>query len=111
MRESLDQKFQLADMLIKPVQRIMKYKLLFKVTFHYHLSYLITTNSIPSQDIFKYTEGAGDDVKEIQKALEVMYVIPKAANDMMNVSRLQGFEVSGWLGVEEGLRRVDGFFT
>ena len=33
IREGLGEKFQLADMLIKPVQRIMKYKLLFKVEF------------------------------------------------------------------------------
>ncbi|ESO12215.1 hypothetical protein HELRODRAFT_62454, partial [Helobdella robusta] len=51
LREKLGERLQLADMLIKPVQRIMKYQLLFK-------------------DILKYTERAGDDIRDIQKALE-----------------------------------------
>lgn len=29
-----------------------------------------------------------------QKAVEVMCIVPKRCNDMMNVGRLQGFEVS-----------------
>lgn len=29
-----------------------------------------------------------------QKAVEVMCVVPKRCNDMMNVGRLQGFDVS-----------------
>lgn len=29
----------------------------------------------------------------LQKAIEVMCVVPKRCNDMMNVGRLQGFEV------------------
>ncbi len=41
----------------------------------------------------KYTERAGDDTKDLEKAVEVMNVVPKAANDMMNVGRLQGFKV------------------
>lgn len=41
----------------------------------------------------KHTERAGEDTKDLQRALEVMCIIPKAANDMMNVGRLQGFEV------------------
>jgi len=45
------------------------------------------------QDILKYTDRAGEDTKDLQRAVEVMCVIPKAANDMMNVGRLQGFEV------------------
>lgn len=31
-----------------------------------------------------------------QKAVEVMCIVPKRCNDMMNVGRLQGFDVS-WL--------------
>ena len=46
------------------------------------------------QDILKYTERAGEDTKDLQRAVEVMCVVPKAANDMMNVGRLQGFRVS-----------------
>jgi len=41
----------------------------------------------------KYTERAGEDTTDLKKALEVMRVVPKAANDMMNVGRLQGFDV------------------
>ena len=47
-----------------------------------------------NQDILKQTEKAGEDTKDLQRAVEVMHVVPKAANDMMNVGRLQGFEVS-----------------
>lgn len=46
------------------------------------------------QDILKYTEKAGLDTTDLRKALTVMCVVPKAANDMMNVGRLQGFLVS-----------------
>lgn len=46
------------------------------------------------QDILKYTEKAEEDPTELKKALRVMRVVPKAANDMMQVGRLQGFDVS-----------------
>ena len=46
------------------------------------------------QDIQKYTDRAGEDTKALKRALEVMCVVPKAANDMMQVGRLQGFDVS-----------------
>lgn len=47
------------------------------------------------KDISKYTERAGeqDAMDQLRGALHVMHEIPKAANDMMNVSRLQNFEV------------------
>lgn len=73
MRQSLGYRLSLPDMLIKPVQRIMKYQLMLK-------------------DILKHTDRAGEDIRDLQRAVEVMCVIPKAANDMMNVGRLQGFE-------------------
>ena len=75
VRQLLGHKLQLPDLLIKPVQRIMKYQLLLK-------------------DILKYTEKAGlqKQTSELRKAVEVMHVMPKAANDMMNVGRLQGFD-------------------
>lgn len=63
----------LSDLLIKPVQRIMKYQLLLK-------------------DIIKYTERAGDRLDVMKKALDVMHVVPKACDDMMQVGRLQNFE-------------------
>jgi hypothetical protein len=73
LRQKLGHKLQIQDVLIKPVQRIMKYQLLLK-------------------DILKYTEKAGLDTKDLQRAVGVMHVVPKAANDMMNVGRLQGFD-------------------
>lgn len=44
------------------------------------------------QDITKQTEKAGLDVTQWRKAINVMTLVPKAANDMMNVGRLQGFD-------------------
>lgn len=77
MRQFLGHKLQLCDILIKPVQRIMKYQLLLR-------------------DMFKYTERArlGDEMEALRQAMHVMQVVPKAANDMMDVGRLQGFDVS-----------------
>uniref|UniRef100_A0AAR2JDU5 non-specific serine/threonine protein kinase n=1 Tax=Pygocentrus nattereri TaxID=42514 RepID=A0AAR2JDU5_PYGNA len=56
LKQRLGHRLQITDLLIKPVQRIMKYQLLLK------------------------------------KAVEVMCVVPKRCNDMMNVGRLQGFD-------------------
>lgn len=77
LRIKLGHKLQICDLLIKPVQRIMKYQLLLR-------------------DILKYTDRAGlvDEIKPLRAALEIMIVVPKAANDMMDVGRLQGFDVS-----------------
>ena len=55
---------------IKPVQRIMRYQLLLK-------------------DIHKYTEKAGDDLTNMNAVFQVMQKIPKSANEMMMVGRLQ----------------------
>lgn len=78
LRQKLGHKLQLCDLLIKPVQRIMKYQLMLK-------------------DILKYTERAGltAEIQPLREAYNMMVVVPKTANDMMDVSRLQGFEVSG----------------
>ncbi|XP_045884826.1 rho guanine nucleotide exchange factor 25 isoform X1 [Micropterus dolomieu] len=73
LRQQLGHRLQLNDLLIKPVQRIMKYQLLLK-------------------DFLKYYRKAGRDVEELQSAVEVMCFVPKRCNDMMNVGRLQGFE-------------------
>lgn len=84
LRQKLGHKLQLPDLLIKPVQRLMKYQLLLR-------------------DIHKHTERAGlhQEAEAIKKALNIMIVVPKAANDMMNVGRLQGFDVSLPVGEEE----------
>ncbi|XP_063064702.1 rho guanine nucleotide exchange factor 25 isoform X2 [Engraulis encrasicolus] len=73
LKQQLGHRLQLNDLLIKPVQRIMKYQLLLK-------------------DFLKYYTKAGIDTEELEKAVEVMSVVPKRCNDMMNVGRLQGFE-------------------
>ncbi|KAM6979893.1 rho guanine nucleotide exchange factor 25-like [Aplochiton taeniatus] len=73
LRQQLGHRLQLNDLLIKPVQRIMKYQLLLK-------------------DFLKYYTKAGMDVAELEGAVEVMCFVPKRCNDMMNVGRLQGFE-------------------
>ncbi|KAL4646164.1 rho guanine nucleotide exchange factor 25-like isoform X3 [Arapaima gigas] len=73
LRQQLGERLQLNDLLIKPVQRIMKYQLLLK-------------------DFLKYSAKSGMDTVELEKAVEVMCFVPKRCNDMMNVGRLQGFE-------------------
>ncbi|XP_019736548.1 rho guanine nucleotide exchange factor 25 isoform X5 [Hippocampus comes] len=72
LRQQLGHRLQLNDLLIKPVQRIMKYQLLLK-------------------DFLKYYSKAGRDVEQLQRAVEVTCFVPKRCNDMMNVGRLQGF--------------------
>lgn len=74
LRLKLGHKLQLPDLLIKPVQRIMKYQLLLK-------------------DILRYTERANltKERNDLLKAVEIMLVVPKSADDMMNVGRLNGF--------------------
>ena len=68
-------KLKMNDLIIKPVQRIMKYQLLLK-------------------DILKQTERANQDTKQLKLALNVMTEVPKEADDMMQFGRLQGFEGS-----------------
>lgn len=48
------------------------------------------------RDIYKYTERAKlrSETESLCQAMEVMQVVPKAANDMMDVGRLRGFDVS-----------------
>ncbi|EYC34328.1 hypothetical protein Y032_0001g360 [Ancylostoma ceylanicum] len=74
-KAKLGHKVALSDLLIKPVQRIMKYQLLLK-------------------DILKFTERAKEKTDILKKALTVMHVVPKACDDMMQVGRLQNFDGS-----------------
>ncbi|CAI2304110.1 unnamed protein product [Caenorhabditis sp. 36 PRJEB53466] len=78
-KAKLGHKVALCDLLIKPVQRIMKYQLLLK-------------------DILKFTERAKDRPDVLKQALQVMHVVPKACDDMMQVGRLQNFD--GNLGAQ-----------
>lgn len=90
LRQQLGHRLQLNDLLIKPVQRIMKYQLLLK-------------------DFLKYYSKAGRDVGELQRAVEVMCFVPKRCNDMMNVGRLQGFE--GKITAQGKLLQQDTFYV
>ncbi|GAB1295648.1 Rho guanine nucleotide exchange factor 25 [Apodemus speciosus] len=73
LRQQLGHRLQLNDLLIKPVQRIMKYQLLLK-------------------DFLKHYRRAGMDTGELEQAVEVMCFVPKRCNDMMSLGRLRGFE-------------------
>uniref|UniRef100_A0A671R0I1 Triple functional domain protein-like n=1 Tax=Sinocyclocheilus anshuiensis TaxID=1608454 RepID=A0A671R0I1_9TELE len=73
LKQRLGHRLQITDLLIKPVQRIMKYQLLLK-------------------DFLKFSKKVGIDSVELEKAVEVMCIVPKRCNDMMNVGRLQGFD-------------------
>ncbi|XP_051925867.1 triple functional domain protein isoform X3 [Hippocampus zosterae] len=73
LKRRLGHRLQITDLLIKPVQRIMKYQLLLK-------------------DFLKHSKKAGLESLDLEKAVEVMCIVPKRCNDMMNVGRLQGFE-------------------
>ena len=48
------------------------------------------------KDILKHTERAGitEEIPYLQDAIYVMRIVPKAANDMMDVGRLQKFDVN-----------------
>ena len=69
-------KLHLTDLLIKPIQRLTKYHMLLEA-------------------ILKYSEKAGlsEEAAAISRAFQVMTVVPNQANDMMDIGRLQGFEV------------------
>ncbi|KAM4724709.1 triple functional domain protein isoform 3-T3 [Anableps anableps] len=73
LKQRLGHRLQITDLLIKPVQRIMKYQLLLK-------------------DFLKHSKKAGMECPDLEKAVEVMCIVPKRCNDMMNVGRLQGFD-------------------
>ncbi|XP_039545098.1 rho guanine nucleotide exchange factor 25 isoform X2 [Pimephales promelas] len=88
LRQQLGHRLQLNDLLIKPVQRIMKYQLLLK-------------------DFLKYYTKAGRQTEDLERAVQVMCFVPKRCNDMMNVGRLQGFE--GQLRAQGKLLQQDTF--
>ncbi|XP_048850160.1 triple functional domain protein isoform X5 [Brienomyrus brachyistius] len=90
LKQRLGHRLQITDLLIKPVQRIMKYQLLLK-------------------DFLRFSKKAGLDSPEMEKAVEVMCIIPKRCNDVMNVGRLQGFE--GKIVAQGGLLLQDTFLV
>ncbi|KAG8197116.1 hypothetical protein JTE90_004375 [Oedothorax gibbosus] len=68
---------QLHDLLTRPVQRMLEYKLLLK-------------------DILKYTQQANleEEVQQLEKAVHIMHLIYKTSNDVLNLNRLQGFQIN-----------------
>ncbi|KAI5636984.1 rhoGEF domain-containing protein [Phthorimaea operculella] len=75
LRQKLGHKLQLGDLLIKPIQRIQKYHLLVKKI----LTYSELGNAPPAV------------IEALREAVHCTSIIPKNANDMMDVGRLQGF--------------------
>lgn len=73
LRLKLNQKLNIQDLLIKPIQRIMKYQLMLK-------------------EIRKFMDKEGLDCRSMDQAIEITITVPKNADDMMNLGRLQGFE-------------------
>ncbi|XP_060118783.1 kalirin isoform X9 [Heteronotia binoei] len=90
VQQEISQRLTLSDFLIKPIQRITKYQLLLK-------------------DFLKYSEKAGLECSETEKAVELMCLVPKRCNDMMNLGRLQGFE--GKLAAQGKLLQQDTFYV
>ncbi|XP_015585806.1 triple functional domain protein isoform X4 [Cephus cinctus] len=75
LRQKLGHRLQICDLLIKPVQRITKYQLLLR-------------------EALRLTERTQriSEIEGLRAAADVMRIIPKAANDMMDVGRLEGFD-------------------
>jgi len=73
LRQKLNQKLNIQDLLIKPIQRIMKYQLMLK-------------------EIRKFMDKEHMDCRLMDRAIEITITVPKNADDMMNLGRLQGFE-------------------
>ncbi|XP_019472775.1 kalirin-like isoform X1 [Meleagris gallopavo] len=90
VQQEINQRLTISDFLIKPIQRITKYQLLLK-------------------DFLRYSEKAGLECSEIEKAVELMCLVPKRCNDMMNLGRLQGFE--GKLTAQGKLLQQDTFYV
>ena len=76
VKSRLGHKLQLSDLLIMPVQRLMKYQLLLR-------------------DLHKYSVRLGrhEQASSLESAMQIMTVLPRDADHMMTVGRLQDFEV------------------
>jgi hypothetical protein len=75
IRQQLGERLSLADYLIKPVQRIMKYSLLLK-------------------GLLKYSKllGKEDEALHLEAALKVTSEVPKQANNAVQLSMIEGYE-------------------
>ena len=101
LRQRLGHRLTICDLLIKPVQRITKYQLLLRDLVRHTEKGLdilgrpdpdAMTHSLSSNDQLR--SSLVDQVETLSRALHIMTVVPKMANDMMMVGRLQGFDVS-----------------
>uniref|UniRef100_A0A8C5TXU3 Kalirin n=1 Tax=Malurus cyaneus samueli TaxID=2593467 RepID=A0A8C5TXU3_9PASS len=88
VQQEISQRLTISDFLIKPIQRITKYQLLLKVS-----------------DKIQFGLSCNLHVK----AVELMCLVPKRCNDMMNLGRLQGFE--GKLTAQGKLLQQDTFYV
>uniref|UniRef100_A0A8C1QH42 Uncharacterized protein n=1 Tax=Cyprinus carpio TaxID=7962 RepID=A0A8C1QH42_CYPCA len=90
VQQEVNSRLSISDYLIKPIQRITKYQLLLKVlATELHNDYTLTILSM--------------------KAVDLMSLVPKQCNDMMNLGRLQGYE--GKLTAQGKLLQQDTFFV
>ncbi|XP_054336939.1 kalirin isoform X33 [Pongo pygmaeus] len=100
VKQEINQRLTLSDFLIKPIQRITKYQLLLKGP--YWISF--------SRGEKIVSGGPWIQVDPSQtKAVELMCLVPKRCNDMMNLGRLQGFE--GTLTAQGKLLQQDTFYV
>ena len=72
LRNQLNESFNLSDYLIKPVQRITKYGLLLK-------------------SLKEYLDKEGTRCRKMDEAIGIMSSIPRNANDMMKLGRLEDY--------------------
>ncbi|XP_028160461.1 kalirin-like [Ostrinia furnacalis] len=95
LRHKLGHKLQLGDLLIKPIQRIQKYHLLVKKILSYS----------------EHARANPDVLASLRQAMHYTDIIPKNANMMMDVGRLQGFTgnitAQGKLLMQEALQVAD----
>lgn len=73
LKQRLGHRLQITDLLIKPVQRIMKYQLLLKVLISMLLIKCVLTSQMPVlliytlyQDLLKVSKKAGVDTTELE---------------------------------------------
>ncbi|XP_023070827.1 kalirin isoform X14 [Piliocolobus tephrosceles] len=100
VKQEINQRLTLSDFLIKPIQRITKYQLLLKGPYWLSLS---RGEKIVSGRPWIQVHPSQT------KAVELMCLVPKRCNDMMNLGRLQGFE--GTLTAQGKLLQQDTFYV
>jgi len=98
LRQRLGHRLTICDLLIKPVQRITKYQLLLRDLVRHTEKGLDILGRNSAEDSTSLTTNdqlrasLQDEVETLSRALHIMTIVPKMANDMMMVGRLQGFD-------------------